>query len=128
LSGVPVLDIKSLLSNIDERVAIEVVRQAFIEIETGEIAAPLPGLLVSEDPPGDCHIKYAQSAAHGLIVVKVATGFYGNTARARYIFGGAPLSLLEKTESLKWSGNEKAVATLPHWFDQPAVCTRLASN
>lgn len=78
MRDLPVIGIGEV--HLDEASVVEIVREALIDFAGERIVAPLPGLLASEQPPGDCHIKFAQSARHGLIVVKVATGFYDNAA------------------------------------------------
>jgi ornithine cyclodeaminase len=63
---------------IDEGQLIEAVTQGLVDLANGSCDAPMPGLLLSQDPPGDCHIKFARSASLDLMIVKAATGFYRN--------------------------------------------------
>ena len=78
MRSIPVVRTAELLPSIDEAELIEAVRQGLMDLATGRTEAPMPGLLLSEDPPGDCHIKFARSASLDLIIVKAATGFYRN--------------------------------------------------
>ena len=75
---IPVVRTADLTPLIDEVQLIEAVTQGLVDLANGSFDAPMPGLLLSQDPPGDCHIKFARSASLGLIVVKAATGFYRN--------------------------------------------------
>jgi ornithine cyclodeaminase len=75
---IPVVRTADFLPLIDEGELIEAVTQGLMDLATGKSEAPMPGLLVSQDPPGDCHVKFARSAFLDLIVVKAATGFYRN--------------------------------------------------
>jgi len=75
---IPVIRTAELLPLIDEDQLIEAVAGGLMDLATGRSNAPMPGLLLSKDPPGDCHIKYARSATLDLMIVKAATGFYRN--------------------------------------------------
>lgn len=70
-----------LQEGLDEAQIIRAVESGLVDLAKGRISAPLPGLFASEEPPSDCHIKFAQSHTHGITTVKVATGHYRNTAR-----------------------------------------------
>jgi ornithine cyclodeaminase len=76
--SIPVIPASDLQGRLDEARIIEVVEAGLIDFAEGRIGAPLPGLFTSDDPPGDCHIKFAQSPTHGLTVTKIATGYYRN--------------------------------------------------
>ncbi|REG85629.1 ornithine cyclodeaminase family protein [Marinomonas pollencensis] len=64
--------------------AISVVKDAFMAFSEGLIDQPEPmQMLFKEDDGqlfGDCHVKAAQQKDHPYFVIKVAAGFYRNTA------------------------------------------------
>lgn len=61
---------------------IVAVREALIAHSRGEVVSTQPGLMVFEDPPGDCHIKSGYFKGGPVFVIKVATGFYNNPSLA----------------------------------------------
>lgn len=79
MRSIPIVRTADLLPFINEAELIEAVAQGLRDTSTGRTDAPMPGLLLSQDPPGDCHIKFARSGYLDLIVVKAATGFYRNS-------------------------------------------------
>lgn len=78
---IPVVRTADLLPHFDKGQLIDAVTQSLVDLATGRCDAPMPGLLLSNDPPGDCHIKYARSESLDLMIVKAATGFYRNAER-----------------------------------------------
>ena len=78
MRNISIVRTAELRSVIDETRVIDAVRHALIDFAEGRTDAPPPGLLLSNDPPGDCHVKFARSASHDLMIVKTATGFYRN--------------------------------------------------
>ena len=75
---VRIIPAADLQDGLDEAEIIRAVEMGLVDLAEGRISAPLPGLFASEEPPSDCHIKFAQSQKHGLTIVKVATGHYRN--------------------------------------------------
>lgn len=78
MRNVRIIPASAFRERLDEARIIDVVTSGLIDLAEGRISAPLPGLFASEEPPGDCHIKFAQSQKHGITTVKVATGYYRN--------------------------------------------------
>jgi len=77
----PVVGIDVLRPLLDRPRVIESVRRALIAHARGQVQSPMPGQLLFTDPPGDCHIKYGHAHGSGSFVIKIATGFYGNSSR-----------------------------------------------
>ena len=75
---VRIIPAAELQHGLDEAEIIRAVEMGLADLAEGGISAPLPGLFASEDPPSDCHIKFAQSLKLGLTTIKVATGYYRN--------------------------------------------------
>lgn len=60
---------------------LHAVEQALISHSQGRVVAPPPGVLLFENPPGDCHIKSGYVRGGSVFVVKLAMGFYENPSR-----------------------------------------------
>jgi len=60
---------------------LHAVEQALISHSQGCVVAPPPGVLLFENPPGDCHIKSGYVRGGSVFVVKLAMGFYENPSR-----------------------------------------------
>ena len=69
-------DIKRALPKID---LTPLIKDGFIAYSSGQAVVPPVGELVFEDPPGDVHIKYGYIQNDDYYVVKIASGFYGNS-------------------------------------------------
>lgn len=78
MRSVRIIPAVELQDRLDEAQLIRAVESGLVDLAQGRISAPLPGLFASEEPPSDCHIKFAQSQKHGITTVKVATGYYRN--------------------------------------------------
>ena len=55
------------------------IKEGFIAYSSGLAVVPPVGELLFEDPPGDVHIKYGYIKNEDYYVVKIASGFYGNS-------------------------------------------------
>ena len=69
-------DIKRVLPKID---LSPLIKEGFVAYSSGQAVVPPVGELVFENPPGDVHIKYGYIQNDDYYVVKIASGFYGNT-------------------------------------------------
>ena len=69
-------DIKRALPKID---LTPLIKDGFVAYSSGQAVVPPVGELVFEDPPGDVHIKYGYIQNDDYYVVKIASGFYGNS-------------------------------------------------
>ena len=77
----------------DHRAILDAVEQALISQAAGEVQSPLPGQLLFDDPPGDCHVKYGHVAGASSFAVKIATGFYANRMVGLPVNNGLVLTL-----------------------------------
>ncbi len=87
-------EIQRVLPKID---VVSAVREGFISYSLGKVDVPPVGELLFPDDDGEMHIKYGAIRGDDVFVVKIATGFFGNTARGLPPFGGCMLVLSSKT-------------------------------
>ena len=76
-----IVELPEILAALDEDAALEAVESGFRRMRASEAQLAAVGHLTFPDPPGDCHIKSAYMAGDAVFVIKVATGFYQNSAR-----------------------------------------------
>ena len=69
-------EIKRALQKID---VLPLIKEGFIAYSSGLAVVPPVGELLFDDPPGDVHIKYGYIQNDDYYVVKIASGFYGNS-------------------------------------------------
>lgn len=67
-----------LRSRLTPDLVIEATKAGLVRHAQGGVISPIPGQLVFENPPGDCHIKFGRFRDAPIFVVKIATGFYEN--------------------------------------------------
>ncbi len=75
---IPLKDIQRVASS---PVVLAAVRDALIRHAAVGVISPMPGALLFDQPPGDCHIKYGRFKGGDYYVIKVASGFYDNPKR-----------------------------------------------
>lgn len=68
--------IQSIIQNID---VIDAMEKGFIAYSNNKSIVPPVGELLFDNPKGDAHIKYGYIKEQEYYVIKVASGFYGNT-------------------------------------------------
>jgi ornithine cyclodeaminase len=83
--------IEDLRPLLDHRQVIEAVRVALIRHSAGDVQSPMPGELLFPTAPGDCHIKFGHLSGDPSFAIKVATGFYNNSARGLPVNNGLTL-------------------------------------
>ncbi len=71
---------EEIVAALDDRQAIELLEEGFIALSAGRVTVPPVGHLGMTDPPGECHIKYGHIHGDDFFAVKLATGFYENSA------------------------------------------------
>ena len=76
-----IVELPEILAALDEDAALAAVESGFRRMHAREAQVAAVGHLTFPDPPGDCHIKSAYMAGDDVFVIKVATGFYQNSAR-----------------------------------------------
>jgi ornithine cyclodeaminase len=96
-SELRVIGIDQLRPLLDRERVIECVREALIRQAGGEVQSPPPGHLLFNDPPGDCHIKYAYVVGSRAFAIKIATGFYENPCQDLPVNNGLILVLDART-------------------------------
>ncbi|WP_036195058.1 Rossmann-fold NAD(P)-binding domain-containing protein [Maribacter antarcticus] len=69
-------EIKSLLKDID---VVTAMAEGFKQYSNGNTVVPPVGELLFNNPPGDVHIKYGYIKNTDFYVIKIASGFYGNS-------------------------------------------------
>ena len=91
-----VIDIKR-----DFRELVQSQQRAFIDFSKGYITVPSPIQMNFEKAHGDCHIKAGFKQNSEIFVVKIATGFYQNSASGLPSGDGAVLVFSQKTGLLQ---------------------------
>jgi ornithine cyclodeaminase len=71
---------EDIVAALDDRQAIELLEEGFVALSAGRVTVPPVGHLGMTDPPGECHIKYGHIHGDDFFAVKLATGFYENSA------------------------------------------------
>lgn len=74
-----VLDRAEIASRLDLRRAATAVEDAYRAASAGEIELPPVGHITFHEHQADCHIKFGHRRGDDVFVIKVATGFPGNT-------------------------------------------------
>jgi ornithine cyclodeaminase len=86
--------IKSVLPRLD---VVGLMEQGFVAYSEGRAVVPPVAELIFEDPPGETHIKYGYIRGGDHFVIKVASGFYGNTELGLATGQGVMLLFSQKT-------------------------------
>lgn len=68
--------IKKIVPHLD---VVGLMEEGFVAYSEGRAVIPPVGELIFEDPPGETHIKYGYIQGGDYYVIKIASGFYGNT-------------------------------------------------
>jgi ornithine cyclodeaminase len=71
---------EEIVAALDDRHAIELLEEGFVALSAGRVTMPPVGHLGMTGPPGECHIKYGYIHGDDFFAVKIATGFYENSA------------------------------------------------
>ncbi|MDB4292835.1 hypothetical protein N9954_05455 [Maribacter sp.] len=91
-------EITAIVSKID---VISAMKEGFIQYSNGNSIVPAVGELLFENPPGDVHIKYGYIKNQDFYVIKIASGFYENTALGIPSGQGLMLLFKQKTGELE---------------------------
>lgn len=86
--------IQEILTTVDLLPAIEA---GFVSYSAGKAVTPPVGELLFQNPPGDVHIKYGYLLDDPYYVIKVASGFYENSALNLPSSNGLMLLFSQKT-------------------------------
>ena len=71
---------EDIIGALDVPQAIKLIEEGFVALSSGQVTMPPVGHLGMQDPPGECHIKYGHIHGDDFFAVKIATGFYENSA------------------------------------------------
>jgi len=71
---------EDIVAALDDQHAIGLLEEGFVALSAGRVTVPPVGHLGLADPPGECHIKYGHIHGDDFFAVKIATGFYENSA------------------------------------------------
>ncbi len=74
---IPLEKIKALVGKLD---IISAMEEGFIAYSNGNAVVPPVGELLLDDPKGEVHIKYGYIKNDAYYVIKIASGFYGNSS------------------------------------------------
>jgi len=80
---------------------VALMEEAFVAYSEGRAVIPPVGELIFEDPPGETHIKYGYIKGGDHYVIKIASGFYGNSQQGLPSGHGLMLLLSQKTGFLE---------------------------
>jgi ornithine cyclodeaminase len=92
-----IVRIDEIMEGLKQVDPIQVIEEGFIAYSDGKVNVPDPGELLFEDPPGQTHIKYGAIKGDDYYVVKIASGFPGNTALGLSRIQGLMLLYNQKT-------------------------------
>jgi len=77
--------------------AVSEMEEAFSVYSRGRAVVPPVGEMIFDNPPGDVHIKYGYIRDDDIFVIKIASGFYENSARGLPSGSGMMLVFDQKT-------------------------------
>lgn len=87
-------EIEAVLSEVD---VVREIANGFVAFSRGEVDVPPVGELLFPENSGELHIKYGAIRGDDVCVIKVATGFFENSALGLPPFGGCMLVISQKT-------------------------------
>ncbi len=105
--------------------AAALIEEAYRASSLGKVNLPPVGHIVFPDHDGDCHIKYGHVEGDPVFVIKVATGFYGNTALGLPSGNGISLVLCAQTGAVKAVLHDEMCMTDFRTAIGGAIATRL---
>lgn len=95
---IPLETIRRIAPQLD---VVALMEEGFVAYSKGRAVIPPVGELVFEDPPGETHIKYGYIQGGDHYVIKIASGFYGNSKLGLPSGHGLMLLLSQKTGFLE---------------------------
>ena len=76
---------------------IDAIQEGFVAYSNGNVVVPPVGELLFDNPPGEVHIKYGYIVGDDAYVIKIASGFYDNSALGISPNAGLMLMFSQKT-------------------------------
>lgn len=95
---IPLETIKKIVPQLD---VVRLMEEGFVAYSEGRAVIPPVGELIFEKPPGETHIKYGYIQGGDHYVIKIASGFYGNTSLGLPSGHGVMLLFSQKTGFLE---------------------------
>ena len=95
---IPLDTIKKVVPQLD---VVGLMEEGFVAYSEGKAVIPPVGELIFDDPPGETHIKYGYIRGGDHYVIKIASGFYGNTKQGLPSGHGLMLLFSQKTGILE---------------------------
>jgi len=92
-----VYDRAAIEKAVNPAAAIDAIAEGFAAFSQGTVIVPPVGHLEFKNPPGEMHIKYGYRLDDAVFVVKIATGFYENSAHGLSSSSGLLLVCSAKT-------------------------------
>ena len=87
-------DIKKIISGID---LFPIIKEGFVAYSSGNAVVPPIGEMSFDNPQGDVHIKYGYIKDDKYFVVKIASGFYGDSDKGIIPTQGGMMLLFDKS-------------------------------
>ncbi len=78
MTTIPVITLETIRASLTEAEILDAVKGALIAQARGEVNSPPPGMLMLDNPSGECHIKYGHLSGSDTFVIKIACGFFEN--------------------------------------------------
>jgi ornithine cyclodeaminase len=97
MTALPVIPLETIQASLTEAEILDAVKGALIAQARGEVNSPPPGMLMLDDPAGECHIKYGHLQGSGTFVIKIACGFFENPKMGLSASSGMMIVLDAKT-------------------------------
>ena len=63
MTAIPVITLETIQASLTEAEILDAVKGALIAQARGEVNSPPPGMLMLDNPKGECHIKYGNYIA-----------------------------------------------------------------
>ena len=90
-------EIACVIKSID---VVPVMEEGFVEYSNGNVVVPPVAELLFQEPKGEAHIKYGYIKGDDFYCIKIASGFYGNSALGISSSQGLMLLFNQKTGEL----------------------------
>ena len=74
MTTIPVITLETIRDSLTEAEILDAVKGALIAQARGEVNSPPPGMLMLDNPKGECHMKYGHLRGSDTFVIKIACG------------------------------------------------------
>ena len=97
MTTIPVITLETIQTSLTEAEILDAVKGALIAQARGEVNSPPPGMLMLDNPKGECHMKYGHLNGSDTFVIKIACSFYENPKMGLSANSGMMLVFSAKT-------------------------------